>query len=332
MDFTWLFWAFNSYLAYRFCRTALALVEAVFVYWLAPFLWAPDLRKFEHRWTVVSGGTDGIGRAYVHELARRGLRKFVLIGRSREKLQDVQDFLELTFKCRVRTILFDFETGDYEKLREQIDGIDIGFVVNSVGVGRENLERYGDNPSADRQILRVNAIGSAEFLSLVLPTMERHGGGQIVVLSSSQGYRPIPLLAAYCASKAVMSFLSECIDREYKTIRVQYLTPALVATKMVYYTQGGLFVVTPEKFAREAVGTIGLSKVTSGCFNHEIQMLLRHLIPWSLLKYLIMPIYYFHQYRMTKYHARAQDKTLTQPQRSPILKAPAPIFTQRGAA
>ena len=31
--------------------------------------------------------------------------------------------------------------------------------------------------------------------------MERHGGGQIVVLSSSQGFRPIPLLAAYSAAK-----------------------------------------------------------------------------------------------------------------------------------
>jgi hypothetical protein len=33
----------------------------------------------------------------------------------------------------------------------------------------------------------------------------------------------------------MMSFLSECIDREYKTISVQCLTPALVATKMTYY-------------------------------------------------------------------------------------------------
>ena len=40
-----------------------------------------------------------------------------------------------------------------------------------------------------------------QFLSCVLPAMEKNGGGQIVVLSSSQGYRPIPLLAAYSASK-----------------------------------------------------------------------------------------------------------------------------------
>ena len=36
------------------------------------------------------------------------------------------------------------------------------FLVNSVGVGREHLERYGDNPSADHQILKVNGLGATE--------------------------------------------------------------------------------------------------------------------------------------------------------------------------
>lgn len=122
--------------------------------------------------------------------------------------------------------------------------------MNSVGVGREYLERYGDRPEADQQILKVNAYGSADvralafircihlvfqFISCVLAPMERNGGGQIVVLSSSQGFRPIPLLAAYSAAKSMISFICEAVDREYKTINVQCLTPALIATKMTYY-------------------------------------------------------------------------------------------------
>lgn len=39
-----------------------------------------------------------------------------------------------------------------------------------------------------------------------------------------------------------------------------------------YFQKGSLFVVTPEKFVKEAVGSIGLTKRTSGCFNHEIQV------------------------------------------------------------
>lgn len=62
----------------------------------------------------------------------------------------------------MKTYLFDFAKDDFEKLREYISDIDVGFVVNSVGVGRENLERYGDNPEADRYILRINGLGAAE--------------------------------------------------------------------------------------------------------------------------------------------------------------------------
>lgn len=121
---------------------------------------------------------------------------------------------------------------DADRLRRELAKLDIGIAgqfllkllwhfvatVNSVGVGRELMERFGERPEADRQLFRVNAIGAAEvlpkrqgksnlsiiliqFISAVLPLMERCGGGHLVVLSSSQGFRPIPLLAAYSAAK-----------------------------------------------------------------------------------------------------------------------------------
>ncbi|KAF6077726.1 hydroxysteroid dehydrogenase like 1 [Phyllostomus discolor] len=45
-----------------------------------------DLVKQYGRWAVVSGATDGIGKAYAEELASRGLN-IVLISRNQEKLQ-----------------------------------------------------------------------------------------------------------------------------------------------------------------------------------------------------------------------------------------------------
>lgn len=138
--------------------------------------------------------------------------------------------------------------------------------------------------------------------------------------------------------QALMTFLCESIDREYKTINVQCLIPALVATKMTYYTvstfffefsntivllleidfenhcnfwetekifffqEGSTFVVTPENFCRQAVGSIGLTKKTAGCLNHELQMLGFHFFPWTILKYIIMPIYYHQRQRVSQLH------------------------------
>uniref|UniRef100_A0A915PP70 Oxidoreductase, short chain dehydrogenase/reductase family protein n=1 Tax=Setaria digitata TaxID=48799 RepID=A0A915PP70_9BILA len=251
-----------------------AFWSAVVVYIIAPLFYKPNFDPYKGRWTVVTGGTDGIGKAYTIELARNGLRKFVLIGRNEEKLQNMKTSLEKEFGARVQTYLFDFYDGDYNELRKFIEDIDVGFALNSVGVGRERMERYGDNPEADHRLLKVNGLGAAEFLSIVLPTMERNGGGQIVVMSSSQGFRPFPYIASYCAAKSMLSFLCEAIDREQSTVRVQCLTPALVATKMTHYDNNykSLFVKNADDFAKDAVKTIGLIRMTSGCFNHELQL------------------------------------------------------------
>ena len=47
-----------------------------------------NLRKYGE-WAVVTGATDGIGKEYVRQLAKRGF-KVVLISRNVEKLEDVQ--------------------------------------------------------------------------------------------------------------------------------------------------------------------------------------------------------------------------------------------------
>uniref|UniRef100_A0A0M3HXN0 Hydroxysteroid dehydrogenase-like protein 1 n=1 Tax=Ascaris lumbricoides TaxID=6252 RepID=A0A0M3HXN0_ASCLU len=258
----WLWWLLGIYVAYRLTRTMLALIRAVLIYWIAPIFYEPNLNKYKGRWTVVTGGTDGIGKAYMIELAKRGLRRFVIIGRNPTKLNDVKASLEMNFGADVQTYLFDFFDGDYEALREYLNKINIGF-----------------------------------FLSMVLPPMERNGGGQIVVMSSILSYRPFPYLAAYCAAKSMMSFLCESVDREWSTIDVQCLTPAIVATNMTFYKEASFFVITPEYFARQAVNTIGLVKSTTGSFLHEIQDLARHLYPWRILKYLILPICYYQRWR-----------------------------------
>lgn len=58
---------------------------------LASFLQRWNLKIFY--FSVVTGGTDGIGKAYLIELARRGLRKFVVIGRNQNKLDNVKSYL-----------------------------------------------------------------------------------------------------------------------------------------------------------------------------------------------------------------------------------------------
>lgn len=53
-------------------------------------------------WAVVTGCTDGIGKAYAEQLAKRGLN-IVLISRTFEKLE--QQSIELKSKYKIETII-----------------------------------------------------------------------------------------------------------------------------------------------------------------------------------------------------------------------------------
>lgn len=310
--FSLLYWVLETVIIYRIICTVAAFVSAVTTYLIAPLFYKPDFDPYKGRWTVITGGTDGIGKAYTIELAKKGLRKFLLIGRNETRLQDMKTYLEEKFDARVHVYLFDFYDGDYAELKRFLEDIDIGFALHSVGVGRKFMERYGDNPEDDHRILKVNGLGAADFLSIILPVMERNGGGQIVVLSSSLGYRPFPYIASYCASKALLLILCESIDREWPTIKVQCLTPALIATKLTHYKRNheSLFVKTADSFVQEAVNTIGLTATTSGCFNHEIQMFLLHMFPWVILKHILTPIYWYHKRRVEQ-QVQITDSTIS---------------------
>ncbi|KAI4825896.1 hypothetical protein KUCAC02_021557 [Chaenocephalus aceratus] len=63
----------------------------------------PNLGK----WAVVTGATDGIGKSYAEELARRGFA-LMLISRSQDKLDDVARLLKEQYNVETGTIAVDF--------------------------------------------------------------------------------------------------------------------------------------------------------------------------------------------------------------------------------
>ncbi|KNC70691.1 hypothetical protein SARC_16778 [Sphaeroforma arctica JP610] len=65
--------------------TALSAVNLVYVYFIRQ---GNDLKKYG-KWAVITGATDGIGKAYAFELAKKGL-DIVLVSRTQSKLEEVR--------------------------------------------------------------------------------------------------------------------------------------------------------------------------------------------------------------------------------------------------
>ena len=78
---------------------------------------------------MVTGATDGIGKAYALELAKRGFN-LVLVSRTEAKLKSTAEEIRAAHAVDVRIVPFDFSSADLttyeEKLLAHLRDVDIG--------------------------------------------------------------------------------------------------------------------------------------------------------------------------------------------------------------
>ncbi|MED6279246.1 hypothetical protein CHARACLAT_032569 [Characodon lateralis] len=83
---------------------------------------------------VVTGASEGIGRAYAFALAERGMN-VVIISRTKETLEKVAKEIGETTGQRVKVIVADFsEENVFREIEEELKDLNVGVLVNNVGV------------------------------------------------------------------------------------------------------------------------------------------------------------------------------------------------------
>uniref|UniRef100_A0A667ZMG9 Hydroxysteroid (20-beta) dehydrogenase 2 n=1 Tax=Myripristis murdjan TaxID=586833 RepID=A0A667ZMG9_9TELE len=237
-------------------------------------VWQVDL-KIYGQWAVVTGATSGIGKAYAHELAQRGL-DVVLISRSNDKLEMAAKEIETKYGRKVRTIQTDFTHGHsiYPAIAEGLKGLEIGVLVNNVGMAySENFDYFLEVPNSE-EFWRIT-LDDCVVVDGFSPLVPR-GTGLIINIASGVGVRPQPLLTLYSATKSFVTYFSQGLHAEYKSrgITVQCVSPLIVSTNMTYHIQHSTmnrFMKSAPDFAREALNTVGHSSYTSGCLSHALQ-------------------------------------------------------------
>ncbi|XP_034541574.1 very-long-chain 3-oxoacyl-CoA reductase-A [Notolabrus celidotus] len=241
------------------------------------------------KWAVVTGATDGIGKSYAEELARRGFA-MMLISRSQDKLDDVARSLAKEYGVETKTIAVDFGSADiYPKIEAGLTGLEVGVLVNNVGVSYSYPEYFLNIPDLDNFItnmVNVNITSVCQMTRLVLPRMAERSKGIVLNISSASGMYPVPLLTVYSSTKAFVDFFSRGLQEEYRRqgIIVQSVLPFFVATKMTRIRKPTLDKPTPERYVAAELSTVGLQTQTNGYFPHAVMgWLTTKLVPDNLV-------------------------------------------------
>ncbi|WP_310385344.1 SDR family NAD(P)-dependent oxidoreductase [Roseateles sp.] len=176
-------------------------------------------------WALVTGASDGIGRAFAEELARRGVH-VILVARRRAQLEQLAARLTQAHgvQCRVVPANLSNTEGVQQVLKCSKDH-DVGLVVCAAGFGTSGLFLQNDLPT-ELDMLQVNCGALAALSWGMGHRLVQRGRGGLLLLSSVVAFQGVPRSAHYAASKAYVQTLAEGLREEWSGLGVQVLAVA----------------------------------------------------------------------------------------------------------
>lgn len=182
---------------------------------------------FKGKRVLVTGGSEGIGRAIAEAMIREGSRVAVM-ARRRDKLEATAKDIgalavagDISAPADVQAVV--------RQVKEEFGGLDV--LVNNAGFGvfatlaDMDTERF-------ESVLAVNVTGTMMMTREVLPLLLAQKSGHIVNISSTAGLKGFAGGSAYVASKFALRGMTECWRDELRrhNIRVMLVNPSEVQT------------------------------------------------------------------------------------------------------
>lgn len=222
---------------------------------------------------LITGATDGLGKALALLLAERGYRVFAA-GRSPQKLAEL-DTVARQRKLPLETLALDVCSDD--SVRHAVSDVlakatAIDVLVNNAGV---NYTAAVEDLTMDdwRAQFETNFFGVLRVTRAALPHMRERRAGRILMMSSLSGLVTPPTQGAYSSSKHALEGLSNALRMELYPfgIDVVLIEPGYIMTGLQksaaelskpYVQKGGPYAPLYARFFTNVNETRAKSKTT----------------------------------------------------------------------
>ncbi|MBS3818320.1 3-oxoacyl-[acyl-carrier-protein] reductase [bacterium] len=189
---------------------------------------------FSERISLITGASQGIGKAIALELAQAG-SKVALLDVQKEKLEEVAQQIHSRKGQAFPYVVDITRSGDVTKIVESIiqEHQKIDHLVNNAGINRDNLLMRMKEKEWD-DVLTVNLKGTFNCTKALIRKMMSQRYGRIVNISSVVGLMGNAGQSNYSASKAGIIGFSKSLAREAapRGITVNVVAPGYISTDM----------------------------------------------------------------------------------------------------
>lgn len=193
------------------------------------------LTSIEGRTALITGASSGIGAACARALAAHKVR-LIIVARRRERLVELAGELGRLGAPAVHIEQLDVCEREatltaLAALPPEWAAVDI--LINNAGLGRGLDKLHQGDPREWDEIIDTNVKGLLYVTRALLPGMVERQRGHVVNLGSVASRQSYPGGNVYCATKAAVRMLGECLKQDLlgSPVRVTTIEPGMVETE-----------------------------------------------------------------------------------------------------
>ncbi|MCP4269819.1 MAG: 3-oxoacyl-[acyl-carrier-protein] reductase [Candidatus Brocadiaceae bacterium] len=164
---------------------------------------------------IVTGGTRGIGKAIVLELAKSGCNVAFNYSKSDDLANELVKEIEA---LGVKAVAKKADVADFESAKDMIKEVkdefgQIDYLVNNAGITRDKLLAMMKESDWD-DVININLKSVYNFSKAVIMTMIKQKKGKILNITSVSGIAGVAGQTNYSASKAGMIGFTKALAKE----------------------------------------------------------------------------------------------------------------------
>ncbi len=207
---------------------------------------------------LVTGASDGIGRAFAVALAAQGF-DLMLVARREVILEGLARDLRAKHGITVEVIAADLSApGTVDEILMQTAAMPISLLVASAGFG--SIGPFLDlDAGTEANMVDVNCRSVVELTHGLATRMAAQGRGGVVLFSSIVGFSGAPFSATYAATKGFMQSFAEGLAVELRPAGISVLSVAPGPVGTGFAARAGMQMgkaETPETVARASLAAL----------------------------------------------------------------------------